>query len=280
MDPTDQLSAADAAGLQRGMYADIRTTFRAPIVNSIWRTLSANEPELARYLWGQTKPAFETREFAGFSVAFRDRIISAVEPELPRYDPEDVDVDPAGFAELRGQLATFDTVAPRLAVLFALVTRRLDGRPVGTGEAAAAPFPAWLDADRRWCHTTPRGRRCPTTSPGSSTGGSQPLSLSRTVADVPRPRERRPGRALRFGTLPGRVSGVLRVGRDLPRPAPVHSAARPGWTCRHRGDGGDRRGPPGPLRDVSGGPTGDPAAATRVRRDRRCDRRAAGLAFP
>lgn len=151
MDPTEQIPEADATGFQRGLYADVRATFRTPLVNSIWRTLLANEPELTRYVWGQTKPAFETREFAAFSVAFRDRILSAIEPDLPRYGPSNVDIDPAEFAELRGQLAAFDVVAPRLALLFALVTRRLDGRPVGTedvGEAAAAPFPAWLDADR------------------------------------------------------------------------------------------------------------------------------------
>jgi hypothetical protein len=151
MDLTNQIAESDATGFDRGLYADIRSTFRAPVVNSIWRTLLANEPALTRHIWGQTKPAFETREFAAFSVAFRDRILSAVEPDAPRYEPADVGLDPAAVTELRGQLAAFDAVAPRLAVLFALVTRRLDGRPVGTenvGEAAAAPFPEWLDADR------------------------------------------------------------------------------------------------------------------------------------
>lgn len=151
MDPTDQVYEADATDLQRGLYADIRETFRAPIVNSIWRTLVAHEPELTRYVWGQVKPAFETRAFAAFTVAFRDRALSAVEPDLPRYEPADVDLDPAAFTELRGQAATFDAVAPRLAVLFCLMDRRLNDRPVGTGaagEAAAAPAPDWLDHDR------------------------------------------------------------------------------------------------------------------------------------
>lgn len=151
MDPTDQVYEADATALQGGLYADIRETFRAPIVNSIWRTLVAHEPELARYVWGQVKPAFETRAFAAVTVAYRDRALAAVEPDLPRYDPADVDLDPAAFAELRGQIATFDAVAPRLAVLFCLMDRRLNDRPVGTeaaGEAAAAPFPGWLDRDR------------------------------------------------------------------------------------------------------------------------------------
>lgn len=151
MDPTEQVYEADATDRQHGLYADIRQTFRAPIVNSIWRTLVAHEPDLAVYVWGQVKPAFQTREFAALSVAFRDRVLSAVEPDLPRYEPADVDLDPAAFTELRGQAATFDAVGPRLAVLFALMDRRLTGKATGTvdaGAAAAAPFPAWLDRDR------------------------------------------------------------------------------------------------------------------------------------
>jgi len=151
MDPTAQLAEAEATDLQRGLYEDIRETFRAPIVNSIWRTLSAHDPALTRYVWGQLKPAFETREFAAFSVAFRDRTLSAAEPDSPRYDPADVDLEPAAFTELRGQAATFDVVAPRLAILFALMDRRLNDRPVGTdaaGASATAPFPSWLDRDR------------------------------------------------------------------------------------------------------------------------------------
>lgn len=151
MDPTEQVYEADATDRQRGLYTDIRETFRAPIVNSIWRTLVAHEPALTRYAWGQVKPAFETREFAAFTVAFRDRVLSAAEPDLPRYDPVEVDLDPAAFTELRGQAATFDAVAPRLAVLFCLMDRRLHDRPVGTetgGEASTAPFPGWLDRDR------------------------------------------------------------------------------------------------------------------------------------
>jgi hypothetical protein len=151
MDPTAQLFEAEAPDLQRGLYADIRETFRAPIVNSIWRTLSAHDPALTRYVWGQLKPAFETREFAAFSITFRDRVLAAAEPDIPRYDPAGLDLDPAAFTELRGQAATFDAVAPRLAVLFALLDRRLNDRPVGTeagGEAATAPFPSWLDRDR------------------------------------------------------------------------------------------------------------------------------------
>ncbi|MBB6646020.1 halocarboxylic acid dehydrogenase DehI family protein [Halobellus ruber] len=150
IDPTDQLAESDATGLQHGMCADIRTTFRGALVNSIRRALSADGPELTRCLRGQTRLAFEAREFAAFSLVFRDRIVSAVKARIPHHDPEDVDLDPAAFAELCGQRATFDVVAPRLAVLFSLAARRLDGRPVGTadaGEAAAAPFPAWLDPE-------------------------------------------------------------------------------------------------------------------------------------
>lgn len=151
MDPTVQLAAADATGPERGLYADIRETFRAPIVNSIWRIPAARDPALTRYLWGQVKPAFQTRAFAAMTVAYRDRVLSAAESERPRYGPADVDLEPAAFAELRGQAATFDVVAPRLAVLFGLMDRRLNDEGVGTDPAdaaATAPFPSWLDRDR------------------------------------------------------------------------------------------------------------------------------------
>lgn len=151
MDPTVQLAEADATGVERGLYADVRETFRAPIVNSIWRTCAAHYPEVTRYVWGQVKPAFETREFAAFTVAYRDRVLSSIEDDLPRYDPATLDIEPAAFTELQGQAATFDVVAPRLAVLFFLMDRRLNDRPVGTeagGAASAAPFPDWLDHDR------------------------------------------------------------------------------------------------------------------------------------
>jgi hypothetical protein len=151
MDPTEQVYEAEATPLQRGLYADIRHTLRAPIVNSIWRTLVANVPELTPYIWAQLKPAFQTREFAAVSVAYRDHVLTAVEADLPRYDPIAVGLDPAQATELRDQLATFDVVAPRLAVVFGLLDRRLNDRAVGTdagGEAATAPFPAWLDDGR------------------------------------------------------------------------------------------------------------------------------------
>jgi hypothetical protein len=110
-------------------------------------------PEFLRYAWGQLKPLFETRAFAAFTVAYRDTLLGAVEAELPRYDPAAVELSPSAFTELRGQLAAFDAVSPRLIVLFEVLDRRLDGRPVGTdaedaGEAATAPFPTWLDRDR------------------------------------------------------------------------------------------------------------------------------------
>lgn len=126
-------------------------TLRAPIVNSIWRTVVANVPELAPYVWGQMKPAFETREFAAFTVAFRDRVLSPVDDDLPQYTAADVDLQPAEFTELREQLATFDVVAPRLVVAFSLLDRMIRDGSVGTGQAdesGTAPFPSWLDAGR------------------------------------------------------------------------------------------------------------------------------------
>lgn len=157
MDPTEQLHLAEATGWRRGLYEDVMSTFRAPIVNSIWRTLVANRPHAARHLWTAVKPLFETRAFADFSVRYRDGVLAALaETEgldgasFPTYDPADIDLSPAAFTALRGQLATFDIVAPRLAALFAVCDRALsDGSATPReGHAATAPAPDWLDTDR------------------------------------------------------------------------------------------------------------------------------------
>ncbi len=156
MDRSAQLYEADATGWRRGVYDDIRATFRAPVVNWIWRTTMANYPRFCRYLWGQVKPLFQTRAFGRFSVRYRDAVLSAVESDadvaIPRYRRPDLGVAPAAYAELRGQLATFDVVGPRLAVLFRATNRALHGDSVGVDperdRAATAPCPAWLDADR------------------------------------------------------------------------------------------------------------------------------------
>ena len=154
MDTSRQLFEQEAAGWQRGVYDDIRSTFRAPIVNWIWRTLMANDPDFTRYLWGQVKPAFQTRAFARCSIRYRDAVLSPIEAEfdLPSYRRDEIGVSPAEYRELRGQLATYDVVGPRLAVLFDVVHRSLSGEVLGRDpaddRAATAPFPDWLDADR------------------------------------------------------------------------------------------------------------------------------------
>jgi hypothetical protein len=154
-----QLYESEATGRQRGVYDDVRATFRAPVVNWIFRTLTANDPEFTRYLWGQVKPAFQTRAFGRYSVAYRDAVLSAVErdgdaddPAVPAYRRADLDVAPAEFRELGGQAATFDVVGPRLAALFEIVDRSLQGESVGEDAdedaAATEPIPPWLDRDR------------------------------------------------------------------------------------------------------------------------------------
>lgn len=154
MDRSEQRYEMDASGWQRGVYDDIQRTFRAPIVNWIWRTTMANYPEFCRYLWAQVKPLFETKAFARYSVRYRETVLSTIEHdvEIPTYRRSDLGVAPAEYTELREQLATFDIVAPRLAVLFRVTKRALHGESVGTSpepeRAATAPFPAWLDADR------------------------------------------------------------------------------------------------------------------------------------
>ncbi|WP_336359416.1 halocarboxylic acid dehydrogenase DehI family protein [Haladaptatus sp. ZSTT2] len=154
MDTTKQVYEAAASGWQHGLYADIKHTFRAPLVNWIFRTTMANEPEFLRYAWGQVKPVFETKTFADFSVTYRDTILAELETghELPGYEPTDVGLTPSAFRELRGQVATFDIVAPRLAILFETMDRGLNDGDVGTtpdmSEAACAPFPHGLDRNR------------------------------------------------------------------------------------------------------------------------------------
>lgn len=154
MDRSKQLYEQEATDWQRGLYDDVKRTFRAPIVNWIFRTTVANCPELARYAWGQVKPIFRTRQFGRVSVAYRDRVLSALDAEksLPRYRRAQLDVSPAEFAELQGQLATYDVVASRLAVLFEVVDRSLTDGDVGhaptVSEASTAPLPSWLDRDR------------------------------------------------------------------------------------------------------------------------------------
>ena len=154
MDTDQQLHELDARGWQRGVYDDIKRTFRAPIVNWIFRTTMATEPQLLRYAWGQIKPIFETRAFARLTVRYRDAVLEPLEADaaLPAYRPGAVDLEPAAYRELRGQLATYDIVAPRLAVLFETMDRALHDDPVGgdpaEDRAATAPFPGWLDRDR------------------------------------------------------------------------------------------------------------------------------------
>ena len=154
MDTDAELHELDATGWQRGLYDDVQETFRAPVVNWIFRTAMANEPAFLRYAWGQVKPVFETRAFARLTVRYRDAVLAELEAEgsLPAYGPGDVDLGPAAYRELRGQLATYDVVAPRLAVLFETTNRALQGEPVGqtpaAERAATAPFPDWLDRDR------------------------------------------------------------------------------------------------------------------------------------
>lgn len=154
MDTDRQIYEMDATGWQRGLYDDIKHTFCAPIVNWIFRTTMANNPDFLRYAWGQVKPLFETRAFGEASVRYRDGILSTLEEaaSLPTYRRDELDLAPAEFHELRGQLATFEVVAPRLTVLFEVMDRGLHDEPIGSNladrRAATAPLPAWLDRER------------------------------------------------------------------------------------------------------------------------------------
>ena len=154
MDTSDQRYESEATGWQRGLYDDVKRTFRAPFVNWIFRTTMANHPEFLRYAWGQVKPVFDTREMARFDAAYRDAVLSELERghDLPAYRRDEIGVSPAAYRELRGQVETFDAVAPRLAVLFELLDRGLHDESIGTSpardRAATAPFPDVLDRRR------------------------------------------------------------------------------------------------------------------------------------
>jgi hypothetical protein len=154
VDTSRQVYESEASGWERGLYESVKATFRAPFVNWIFRTGVANYPAFVRYTWGQVKPVFETEAFARYSVAYRDAVLGTIEQrvDLPVYRREHLGVAPAEYQQLRGQLATFDVVGPRLAVLFALLDRSLSGGAVGTDPredaAALAPFPEHVDRDR------------------------------------------------------------------------------------------------------------------------------------
>lgn len=154
MDTSRQLYESEATGWKRGLYENITATFRAPIINWIFRTTTANYPEFVRYVWGQVAPVFRTEAFAHYTIEYRDAVLGAIEERLsiPVYRCEGLPFGPAEYHQLRGQLATFDVVGPRLAVLFALIDRSLSGGQVGTAvpddPATLAPFPDHIDRDR------------------------------------------------------------------------------------------------------------------------------------
>ncbi len=166
LDTTAQVYDHEATGWQRGLYDDVKRTFRAPFVNWIFRTTMANEPAFLRYAWGQVTPVFDTRAFAEFSVDYRDAVLTAL--QVPVHDSRELGLRPPEYRELQGQLATFDIVGPRLAVLFRTLARTLDGERVGGvagGAGSTAPYPAGLDRDR--------GREPTMVGPGETPPGAE-----------------------------------------------------------------------------------------------------------
>lgn len=166
LDTSAQVYDHEAAGWQRGLYDDVKRTFRAPFVNWVFRTAMANEPAFLRYTWGQVAPVFDTRAFAQFSVDYRDAVLT--ELEVPVHEGRDLGLRPPEYRELQGQLATFDIVGPRLAVLFRTLARTLDGERVGGaagGVDSTAPYPAALDRDR--------GREPTMVGPGETPPGTE-----------------------------------------------------------------------------------------------------------
>ena len=136
VDTTAEIHEHEAEGWQRGLYDDVKVTFRAPVVNWIFRTLLANEPAATRYLWGQVKPLFETE--ACLSAVDEHRGAVRVRTDPDRLAAADLDLAPGEFRELQGQLATFDAVVPRLSVLFEVADRGLQGDLEPSGDPAPA----------------------------------------------------------------------------------------------------------------------------------------------
>lgn len=175
IDTDAELHDHEAEGWQAGLYADVRQTFRAPIVNWIFRTLVANEPAATRYLWGQVKPLFTTAACLAFVEDHQTAVRSAVDP--PRVSRADLELDPAEFRELQGQLATFDAVVPRLALLFEVADRSLGGEPP---EAADDPAPAATQPHGRTA--TPPDRRPPTMATVADSRAALPETIEHITA--------------------------------------------------------------------------------------------------
>ena len=178
LDTTAQVYDHEATGWQRGLYDDVKRTFRAPFINWVFRTAMANEPAFLRYAWGQVAPIFDTRAFAAFSVDYRDAVLTAL--EVPVHDSREFGLRPPEYRELQGQLATFDVVGPRLAVLFRTLASTLSGERVGGvagGVDSTAPYPAGLDRDR--------GREPTMLGPDETpTGAEETLAAVRDAHDL------------------------------------------------------------------------------------------------
>lgn len=104
----------------------------------------ADHPELFKQVGFQVKSLFTTKEFARVTVEYSDEVLSKCEEKnsLPKYRREDLSLQLAGYRELRGQLATFHVVAPRLAVLFETMDRLLHDEPLGRSiEIGTEPLP-------------------------------------------------------------------------------------------------------------------------------------------
>ena len=139
-------------GVEARRLRDIRTTFRAPSSTESdgrrWRIIPRSVTACGR----KSSPC--SRRARVRAVRYRNTALSAVETdvEIPTYRQTNLDVAPAEYTELRRQLATFDVVAPRLAVLFRVTNRTLHSESVGadpgTDRTTTPPFPDWLDAAR------------------------------------------------------------------------------------------------------------------------------------
>ena len=191
MDIGRQLYESQAEGWARGIYEDIKQTFRSPVVNWIFRTLMANHPEFLRHAWGQCKPVLQTAACLDACECYRAAVRKALDASgvLFRLNAADLGLAEAELLQLRGQLATFNRVAPLLAIWYELLHRGLHELPVGQAfdiSNPASTAPAGYPAHKEIC--------------------LPPVALS--PAEVPKSLVQVAGSISRHHAMPGRLATV------------------------------------------------------------------------
>ena len=136
-----EITESEASGAIARIYDEIRVTYAAPYVSSLFRHL-AIYPGLLEWCWEITRPAFETGaiQYTGWNHVD----VSAL-PALPPLSTERLramEVSAADVAVIRDVCRTFTRVSPINLVFAGCLARLLRGE---AGEMASAPPPAPRD---------------------------------------------------------------------------------------------------------------------------------------